>query len=217
MCPGQTFCPRLGLGSRKWRGTTSVLGDGLAMSFRGKWEIVRRCQSGEHVTRSGWRREHGGDYSRAALVCPTPTSCPPNCSCHHILPSRGQGAPVGAHGPGTRSGTSPCPSAPGTSAVSHTSGPRHPGSQRRTLLCHTDLDRFLFDSAIPHPNSGLKWSCRIPDSTPVLGCRGSLCRNEVEHSVHSSDSHGCGNTFAKRVPRQLCILAGTRELVRRVL
>lgn len=28
-------------------------------------------------------------------AAPTPTSCPPSCSCHHILPSPGQGTLVG--------------------------------------------------------------------------------------------------------------------------
>lgn len=144
---------------------------------------------------------------RLCLSAPTPTSCPPNCSCHHILPSRGQGAPVGVHGPETALAPFAVPR----------SGPRHPGSQCRVLLCHTDLDKFLADSATLYPNSGLKWRCKTPDSTPVLVYRGYRCRNEVFSSLHNSDSQGCANTFAKRVPRQLCIPAGTQELVRNTL
>lgn len=35
-------------------------------------------------------------------AAPTPTSCPPSCSCHHILPSLGQRTLEGGHGLRTR-------------------------------------------------------------------------------------------------------------------
>ena len=109
------------------------------------------------------------------VSAPTPTSCPPNCSCHHILPSRGQGAAVGVHGPGIALAPFAVPQLQGPLLFPPRSGPRHPGSQRRVLLCHTDLDNFLVDSATLYPNSDLKWSCK----TPVLVYLGYRCRNEV--------------------------------------
>lgn len=171
------------------------------------------------MTQRGWRQKlgGGGDYCKVVFVCPHP----------HILPTQlqlpphpaqpGAGSSCGGTRTRDRSGTFRCPSAPGTFALVPRSGPRHPGSQCRVLLCHTDLDKFLADSATLYPNSGLKWRCKTPDSTPVLVYRGYRCRNEVFSSLHNSDSQGCANTFAKRVPRQLCIPAGTQELVRNTL
>lgn len=151
---------------------------------------------------------------------PPPHPAHPTAAATTSCPAGGRELLWGYTDPGPALAPLPCPSAPGTSAVFPTAGPRHPGSQRRTLLCHTDLDRFLFNSAIPHLNSGLKWSCRSPGSTPVLGCRVYLCRKEVGQSVHSSNSHGCANTFLLSAlhasSAKLCTPAGTRELVRRV-
>lgn len=133
---------------------------------------------------------------------PTPTSCPPNCSCHHILPSRRCGGGESSCG-GTRTWDPLWHlslSAPGASARVPTSGPR----QRRALLCHTGLTPA--DSAIPHPNSAPKWSRRTPDSTPVFGYHDYQCRNEVISRVCTILTHTAAYvyTFAKRAPRQLC-------------
>lgn len=47
----------------------------------------------------GRREELGRRMSGFVSAAPTPTSCPPSCSCHHILPSLGQGTLVeGGHG-----------------------------------------------------------------------------------------------------------------------
>lgn len=79
----------------------------------------------------------GGTAVGLLSTAPTPTSCPPNCSCHHILPSRRGGA--GSSCGGTRTWDPLWHlslSAPGASARVPTSSPR----QRRALLCHPGLD-----------------------------------------------------------------------------
>lgn len=114
------------------------------------------------------------------LSAPTPTSCPPNCSCHHILPSRGQGAPVGVHGPGTALAPFAVPqlSSPGTRvfSVGYYCATRTLTSFWRTLLPFT-------------PNSGLKWSRRTPDSTPALVYHGYRCSDEVFSRVCTILTH----------------------------
>lgn len=58
-----------------------------------KGEIVLRCPGWKHVTwrgrvgRGERRREDlGRRLSGCVSAAPTPTSCPPSCSCYHILP-----------------------------------------------------------------------------------------------------------------------------------
>lgn len=77
-------------------------------------------------------KEGGAGEASVRLVsaAPTPTSCPPSCSCHHILPCLGQGTLVG----GVRARTEDPALAPlscplqiqgGASALCPGPGPRH--------------------------------------------------------------------------------------------
>lgn len=109
---------------------------------------------------------------------PTQLQLPP----HPAQP--GAGSSCGGTRTRDLSGTFRCPS-----ALVLRSGPRHPGSQRRVLLCHTDLDKFLADSATSYPNSGLQWSCRTPDSTLALVYHGYRCSNEVLSRVCTILTH----------------------------
>lgn len=187
MCPGQTFCRRLGIRGKKMAWYN--LGP-----RRGVWYVLpRKMRNSPSVPKLRARDPEGveagaggggGDYSRVVFVCPHP----------HILPTQlqlpphpaqpGAGSSCGGTRTRDRSGTFRCPS-----ALVPRSGPRHRGSQRRVLLCHTDLDKFLADSATLYPNSGLKWSCRTPDSTPALVYHGYRYSNEVFSRVCTTLTH----------------------------
>lgn len=100
------------------------------------------------------------------LSAPTPTSCPPNCSCHHILPSRGQGALVGVHGPGTVLAPFAVPQLQGPQLLCPGLVPGT-GVLSVGYYCATKTLTSLWRTQLPFtPNSGLKWSCRTPASTP---------------------------------------------------